>query len=541
MADRKLILCAPLCFLLSKFGKTHVSVLKRTLHDFYNVDEITVAKNQLHDDLEYLNLTGTLPHIAKRRDGPNRLNLEIEDIFVLLNFSDEHKAFDKLPSYVTDNVDMIPSLHIMDGDLRMLFSRLDRFESTLHGLHAYSTSMSADILSIRRSIVDHRDPSNVSVFKQVGQTGVLPNTGSYAAKASMAANVANVSANVSTTAASTVTVPPPSFNFIQFNGKSTAWGDRSQPSTPILTSDQPSAIGSAVGSAAPVNDQLLSYQMDCHPDGLSSNNGNITDEFQVVESRSARRRRLKRARHSTTEDNYFAAQVTSFDPSKKSDSGKQSNKPLLIGKRTITSAAAVVTSDDIGADGHSSIHQSRMPIAGVKPIITRKSVLCIDNVHPSVTVDDMAAFLSDMSVNFISLFEARSRRHRNDTNYQQRKAFRLCIDNSQIDRLLNENAWPADIVISHWFFKNGGNDKSNKNKNESSLRYVGVVNSDQSNRLLSDGHVTDMLQQVSVPLASETAVAADVSIHYSSGADHTDPDDTVLLNTSAITLVNSDT
>ena len=64
----------------------------------------------------------------------------------------------------------------------------------------------------------------------------------------------------------------------------------------------------------------------------------------------------------------------------------------------------------------------------------------------------MLSFLHGLSVDVISLFEVKSRRRRNDMNYHLRKAFRLCIDESQVDRLLNENSWPVDIVISYWFF-----------------------------------------------------------------------------------------
>jgi hypothetical protein len=64
--------------------------------------------------------------------------------------------------------------------------------------------------------------------------------------------------------------------------------------------------------------------------------------------------------------------------------------------------------------------------------------------------------LHGLSVDVISLFEAKSRRRRNDMNYHLRKAFRLCIDEGQVDRLLNENSWPEDIVISYWFFKGEG-------------------------------------------------------------------------------------
>jgi hypothetical protein len=68
----------------------------------------------------------------------------------------------------------------------------------------------------------------------------------------------------------------------------------------------------------------------------------------------------------------------------------------------------------------------------------------------------MLSFLHGLSVDVISWFQAKSRRRRNDMNYHLRKAFHLCIDEGQVDRLLNENSWPEDIVISYWFFKGEG-------------------------------------------------------------------------------------
>ena len=80
----------------------------------------------------------------------------------------------------------------------------------------------------------------------------------------------------------------------------------------------------------------------------------------------------------------------------------------------------------------------------------------------------MKSFVSSLSVTVITCFEAKSRRRRadGDTDITSRKAFRLCINDNDRTRLLDDSAWPDSIVISEWFFKGsqeqGQSDKRRK-------------------------------------------------------------------------------
>ena len=60
-------------FLLNRFGKTQLKLLKSVITDFYNADVIAEAKCQLLDDVGRLMLMDKLPYIPKRRDGENRI------------------------------------------------------------------------------------------------------------------------------------------------------------------------------------------------------------------------------------------------------------------------------------------------------------------------------------------------------------------------------------------------------------------------------------------------------------------------------------
>jgi len=97
-------------------------------------------------------------------------------------------------------------------------------------------------------------------------------------------------------------------------------------------------------------------------------------------------------------------------------------------------------------------------IMAAKPLI-KKSVLCIDNVDKSVTVEDMHSFVVNMSVNVISLFETKPRRRRLDIAVPDHKAFRLCIPMDDRDRLRDASKWPSYISVSEWFFKSAPTSK----------------------------------------------------------------------------------
>jgi tRNA(Leu) C34 or U34 (ribose-2'-O)-methylase TrmL len=51
MANNTLVLCKPLCFLVTKFGKLEQKFIKTASLDYYNAAEITEAKTQLVHDV----------------------------------------------------------------------------------------------------------------------------------------------------------------------------------------------------------------------------------------------------------------------------------------------------------------------------------------------------------------------------------------------------------------------------------------------------------------------------------------------------------
>jgi len=114
MADRELVLCDALCFLLSKFFRISVKVLKSAVIDFYDIDTLVEAKVRLLDDVNLLQFVEKLPHIPKRRGDANRLSQEIDDIFALIQFVDERGQISKLPRYVSSGPDNMPSIRLFE-------------------------------------------------------------------------------------------------------------------------------------------------------------------------------------------------------------------------------------------------------------------------------------------------------------------------------------------------------------------------------------------------------------------------------------------
>jgi len=87
-----------------------------------------------------MNLDVVLPHIPERRDGDSKAAGTADDIFTVLVFLDEHLQICKLPKYVADSPDTMPSVRLYEGDLASLMKILTKLENEVRDLH---TAMAA--------------------------------------------------------------------------------------------------------------------------------------------------------------------------------------------------------------------------------------------------------------------------------------------------------------------------------------------------------------------------------------------------------------
>ena len=94
---------------------------------------------------------------------------------------------------------------------------------------------------------------------------------------------------------------------------------------------------------------------------------------------------------------------------------------------------------------------SNRGLAAAKKLV-KKKVFCIDNVDTSFSPDDVQRYVSSFSVNVLSCFPAKPRRRRNENEpITDRRAFRLCIDANDQDKLLDPAKWPDSITIAEWY------------------------------------------------------------------------------------------
>jgi len=131
MTTSSVVLNDVLCFVRNRYVETSVKQLKTALVDFYDVEALAAAKNDLLRDVEHLRNLVKFPHVAQRRDGDNRLVRETDDILSIFHCLDEQKMLDKLPRYVSDGPDNMPSARLYEGDLNTVMRILDSLKERM--------------------------------------------------------------------------------------------------------------------------------------------------------------------------------------------------------------------------------------------------------------------------------------------------------------------------------------------------------------------------------------------------------------------------
>jgi len=160
-------------------------------------------------------------------------------------------------------------------------------------------------------------------------------------------------------------------------------------------------------------------------------------QFTLVRSQRAVRSSAKRQRERSS-----------------AQAGRQSNQPPASQRsRLITGQSSAVASG----------------LWAAKTIV-KKAVVCVDNVSLACNEDDIRAYVSKQGIEVFTCFKTNPRRRTNETaeDVSDRKAFRLCINAADRDRIFNPDAWPASIRISDWFFR----DKNNRGDNNEKRRRI---------------------------------------------------------------------
>ena len=415
MATSTLVLCKPLCFLVTKLAKLEQKVIRTALLDYYNATEITEAKMQLLQDVASLKLSRSSPHTPQRRDGENRSVLEIDDIFKVIVFLDELKLLDQLLKYVTDNPDAMPSIRLFEGDLSHIISRMDRIENRLDnkitGIYSSVAAIAHDIGVINNDIHSASIQNWPALSNQHQQPSIHPPGVSHInlEKPTLTSAVTHGGEGAkNSNKASGVYKQRPQHGNEGIVNRDSTWSARC--STPTNRSTQ--------HSVPHIVRNVPTMSSDSE---LSDHRQESADDRPYTVQRIGKKR-LRSPRQDE------GGQVTNVTR----------RGPLIIGASTPSKQ----TSSNIKAAN--------------KPTVPRKSIFCIGNVDTSCSVEDLCEHVTAMSVRVISCFEAKPRRRRTDNEYEEivdRRAFRLCINSDDVNNMLDPSKWPAHVYIAEWFFK----------------------------------------------------------------------------------------
>ena len=397
MAAASLVLQRCLCFLDKRYGKLAVITLKSMLLDFYGVDELYAVKQQLMSDITGMNLDIDLPHIPERRDGDSKAVRIVDDLFTMFTFLDESLNISNLPSYVAYSPDAMPSSRLYEGDLSVLMKVIERMEKEIRELNLALAAIAKDV---------RQKPGEQAV--QVPSRAVV-----------------NSDVYVSAEPRAQTGYPTTTGGGAMTSGDSCQlMGDPRLIRHEHTTRDWASAV--AASTPAATNNRFAMLHATTDDDDNEHNENYFTE---VRHRRSAKRRR----------PNGSLQQQQAGSTNHQLQS--QTQQQIQAGQRR--GRGRVMLTGKCGS-------RDQRFVAAKK--IVKKAIFCIDNVDPSSDVNDLCQFVQSMNVKVISCFPAHPRRRRNETEpVADRKAFRLCVDDADRDRLLDDSKWPDSVIISEWY------------------------------------------------------------------------------------------
>ena len=440
MADCEYVLSSLLCYLKSKYGKVGSKLLKSSIVDFYKVEDLASAKRQLIGDIERLHLV-QLPHIPERRAGSDQATRIVDDLFTVFTCLDEQLKLTDLPRYVSDSPDFMPSTRLYDGDLGVLMAVLEKIDGHIveHGSAIAAIARDLRILQVAGRSYDN-------------EPCVINNTGSQHDTARPAPSAITSGNSVQTADRNACLSADDNQTYAKSATAQLDWATVA--STPVAQSNRFAVL---------VTDN------DCSSDARP---------FTDVEGRRSAKRRRRQSRQQQQQQQQ---QSTNQSVIQRTDQSQQQNQNRPRPARQGVLGTSIATRG----------------LAAAKPI-SKKAVFCIDNINPSYKVDDVRAFVASLSINVVSCFQVNPRRRRNETgSVDDRKAFRLCIDDTDRNRLLDASNWPRFVVISLWYRKQSSPD-NNQQQPAGSVLLSSAVMSAASTAQRQQPRRTWMLIQLSI-------------------------------------------
>ena len=365
MADRELVLCEPLCFMLNRNGKSKLKSLKRVIIDFCSPEVISAAENRLLDDAGNLMLTDKMPHFPRRRDREGRSVREVDDIVAIVSTLDEQNVLNKLPRYVAESPDNMLSIRLTDGDMKILLVWLEKLGDKIDN---YGTSMNDMVTQIR------------TLQPRPGLEQDVRSTTAQSVQSTVPASLRHVAmhnaANQSAVTGNSIVAVKPASNE---NGVSKYSSWSLSASTSMSNSMQQSTT-------------LLSTATD------TGSQGESTDEQRLYSEVVSRKKRLRTRSNLQQQQQHQQQQHDHQAPAALS-----SRAAPIAGAKPHTGGTRIIGKL---SNNNFSMSSPAQKFVAAKPLI-KKAVFCVDNVDSPVSTEDIRAFVTEMSVNVVSCFEAK--------------------------------------------------------------------------------------------------------------------------------------
>ena len=123
VSNQKLVINEVLFYARGKFSSQMANNLKLVLSSFYTDEEVVLAKELLHSAAVQCKVVGVPRHV--KRQGGNRLKVNVDDLVKLLTIIDEQNLMNSLPRYVAANINRLPNVTIEDVDVFVLAKKRD--------------------------------------------------------------------------------------------------------------------------------------------------------------------------------------------------------------------------------------------------------------------------------------------------------------------------------------------------------------------------------------------------------------------------------
>jgi len=477
-----------LYFVRCKYGKIGDSLLKQTLLDFFDGEKLATAKNRLNHDIEELRLDDW-PCLPPRREGADRAIKEAEDIMVLFRFIDEKLSFQSIPTYVSANMDSVPSTKWLDGDIQMLLAKLNNMEQLNHELHRKFNLLEIHVSSVQKDALAYRElhkTTSGNMFEKMDKLGSAVNS---LGKMMGNVNIQNGSNKVSAQSAQNVhgaqhvTCPGPGLT--DSSQPQRTWAELSDPGPRQAVSSQqcagiqpPPGLSIQSLQQPPIiwngpNGPVYIQPYNAPMQGSLQNALPTRSQGSGVVGPTVRQSFVQQQQQQQYSESsrHFHGSRSAFESTTAAESADDERDgpfSLVVNKKKATKRARQAVSPGNNMEVVKRPKPKPIRVIGKNQASSRikasgaviaKAVFCVSNVSMDDSAEDLVECLKDNGITVLSCGKA-------NTKFTETKAFRVCIAKVDSDRFLDSDIWPENVIVRSWVFKGKKSEDSSTNTND---------------------------------------------------------------------------